>query len=327
MILGTASPEHFRRTENYQWAHDMYKQSVANTWFPEEQPLSEDLPDFESLTDDEKHIFEMILAFFNPAEFIVNRSIALGVYPNITSPEAHMYTARWMMEEANHSETMEYVLQSFPVDRDKIYNMFTDYKSTLAKDKFLEGYIKSMSEGDVDIDTVEGKQQFIKNLIATNVVAESIWFYGGFMVILAFRQRNKMKNFANLIKWILRDESLHIAFGMQLILTSLEENPDIVTDEFAEEIRSMILQGVELEMNYNKEILPNGVLGLNTEYCNQYIQYIADRRLEELGFEPEYNVENPAKFMTIANDQLELVNFFETVNTNYEVNANASAEK
>jgi len=85
----------------------------------------------------------------------------------------------------------------------------------------------------------------------------------------------------------------------------------------------MVVKGVELEMAYNEDLFPNGILGLNADYVNQYVQYVADRRLEELGFDPHYNVTNPAKWMTTSTDVYELVNFFEQQNTSYEVNAKA----
>jgi len=120
--------------------------------------------------------------------------------------------------------------------------------------------------------------------------------------------------------WVIRDESLHLQFGINLILTVLEENEDLQDAEFADEIRNMILAAVEMEEAYNRDLLPKGILGLNADYVNQYVKYLADRRLEELGFEAHYNVSNPAKWMATANDTLQLVNFFEATNTSYEVN-------
>ena len=89
------------------------------------------------------------------------------------------------------------------------------------------------------------------------------------------------------------------------------------------EIKNIIIEGVNLETQYNKDLFPRGILGLNSDYVNQYVQYVADRRMEELGFAPHYNVTNPAKWMSTATDVYELVNFFEAQNTNYEVNAKA----
>lgn len=193
-----------------------------------------------------------------------------------------------------------------------------------AKEDFINKYMKRMTEVTLNIDSAEGKKDFIRNLVATNIVMEGIWFYSGFMVMLSFRQRNKLRNFGSMINWVLRDESLHLKFGMNLIMNILEENSELLTEEFANEIRNIIIEGVDLEVNYNKDLFPKGILGLNAEYVNQYVQYVTDRRLEELGLPTHYNVTNPAKWMTTATDVYELVNFFEQQNTSYEVNAKAS---
>ena len=179
----------------------------------------------------------------------------------------------------------------------------------------------------LDIDSPEGKKDFIRNLVATNIVMEGIWFYSGFMVVLSFRQRNKLRNFASMINWVIRDESLHLKFGMSLIMNILEENPELLTAEFAEELRNIVIEGVDLEVAYNQDLFPTGILGLNSEYVNQYVKYVADRRLEELGMPKHYNATNPAKWMSTATDVYELVNFFEAQNTAYEVDAHGHSKK
>ena len=217
--------------------------------------------------------------------------------------------------------SFEYVLETFPIDRNEAYNSHVDIPSMARKEEFEVGYIRRMTEETLDITTTAGKQDFVRNLVAYNVILEGIWFYSGFMVALSFRQRNLLRNFGSLMDWVVRDESLHLKFGINLILTVLEENPDLQTPEFAAEIKQMILDAVEMEEAYNRDLLPGGILGLNADYINQYVKYLADRRLDELGFGVHYNVANPAKWMAAANDTLELVNFFESINTSYEVNA------
>ncbi len=320
-ILGTGIQDGLRlKPVNYQWAYDLYEQAVANTWFPNEIQLGQDLADWEKMSDEEKHAVQFLMSYFNPNELIVNKALAFGVYPYINAPEAHMYIAKQMWEEANHCMTFEYVLETFPLDRDAAYDAHIDIPSMARKEAFEVKYITRMTEDKLDISTVEGKQDFIRNLVAYNIILEGIWFYSGFMVALSFRQRNLLRNFASLIDWVVRDESLHLKFGINLILAVLEENPEIQTEEFAAEIKQMILDAVEMEEAYNKDLLPNGILGLNADYINQYVKYLADRRLEELGFDAHYNVSNPAKWMSAANDTLQLVNFFESTNTSYEVN-------
>src|SRR6478609_4565163 len=280
---------------------DLYDQAVVNTWFPNEIQLGEDIADFKKMTDEERHAVTFLMSYFNPNELLVNKALAFGVYPYVSAAECSLYLAKQMWEEANHCMSFEYVLETFPIDREAAYN------------------------SHVDIPTTEGKKDFVRNLVAYNVILEGVWFYSGFMVALSFRQRNLLRNFGSLIDWVVRDESLHLKFGINLILTVLEENPELQTPEFANEIRQMILDAVEMEERYNHDLLPGGILGLNANYINQYVRYLADRRLEELGFEAEYKVSNPAKWMATANDTLELVNFFESTNTSYESNAKASS--
>lgn len=328
MLLGKASPEDYNlHPSQYPWARELYDQAVRNTWFPHEIALKEDLDDWAKMSADERHAVEFLVSFFNPAELIVNRSIALGIYPYLKSAECHLYLAKQMWEEANHCVAFEYVLETFPLDRDKVFGLHTTVPAMVAKEDYIMEYVKKMTEDELNIETDEGKKDFIRNLIVTNVVAEGIWFYSGFMVALSFRQRNQLRNLGSMIAWILRDESLHLKFGINLILNILEENPQIVTPEFAQEIRDLIIRGVEVEVAFNQGLFPRGILGLNADYVNQYVQHIADRRLTELGMEKHYNAANPAKWMSTATDVFELVNFFEAQNTNYEVNSGDQKKK
>ena len=324
-ILGTGIQDGLLlKPIHYQWAMDLYDQAVANTWFPNEIQLGQDLADWKKMTDEEKHALTYLMSYFNPNELLVNKALAFGVYPYVNAAECHLYLAKQMWEEANHCMSFEYVLETFPIDREQAYENHVEIPSMIAKEEFETKYIKRMTEDTLDITTTEGKKDFVKNLIAYNIILEGIWFYSGFMVALSFRQRNLMRNFGSLMDWIIRDESLHLKFGINLILTVLEENEDLQTEEFAAEIKQMILDAVAMEEQYNKDLLPKGILGLNADYVNQYVKYLTDRRLEELGFEAHYKVSNPAKWMAAANDTLELVNFFESTNTSYEVNSGKS---
>ena len=321
-ILGTGIQDGLLlKPINYQWAMDLYDQAVANTWFPNEIQLGQDLADWKKMSDEERHAVTYLMSYFNPNELLVNKALAFGVYPYVNAAECHLYLAKQMWEEANHCMSFEYVLETFPIDREKAYAAHVDVPSMAAKEEFETKYIKRMTEETLDITTTEGKKDFVRNLIAYNIILEGIWFYSGFMVALSFRQRNLLRNFGSLMDWIIRDESLHLKFGINLILTVIEENEDLQTEEFADENKNMILEAVALEEEYNKELLPKGILGLNADYVNQYVKYLTDRRLEELGFEAHYKVSNPAKWMAAANDTYELVNFFESTNTSYEVNA------
>jgi ribonucleoside-diphosphate reductase beta chain len=201
-ILGTGIQDGLLlKPVKYKWAMDLYNQAVANTWFPNEIQLGQDLADWKAMSDEERHAVTFLMSYFNPNELLVNKALAFGVYP---------YAA--------HIET----------------------PSMARKEEFETKYIKRMTEETLDITTTEGKKDFIRNLIAYNIILEGIWFYSGFMVALSFRQRNLLRNFASLISWVVRDESLHLKFGINLILTTLEENEDLQTEEFATEIKPTV---------------------------------------------------------------------------------------
>ena len=236
---------------------DLYDQAVANTWFPNEIQLGEDLADFERMSDEERHALTFLMSYFNPNELLVNKALAFGVYPYVNAAECHLYLAKQMWEEANHCMSFEYVLETFPIDREAAYDSHvTRAVDGAPRRSSRSGSSRRMTEQTLDITTTEGKQDFVRNLVAYNVILEGIWFYSGFMVALSFRQRNLLRNFGSLIDWVVRDESLHLKFGINLILTVLEENPDVATDEFAAEIQQMILDAVEMEEAYNRDLLP-----------------------------------------------------------------------
>ncbi|HEU5121675.1 MAG TPA: ribonucleotide-diphosphate reductase subunit beta, partial [Candidatus Saccharimonadales bacterium] len=233
-ILGTGIQDGLLlKPIHYQWAMDLYEQAVANTWFPNEIQLGQDLSDWKKMSSEERHALEFLMSYFNPNELLVNKALAFGVYPYVNAAECHLYLAKQMWEEANHCMSFEYVLETFPIDRNKAYAAHVDVPSMARKEAFETKFIKRMTEDTLDISTTEGKKDFVRNLIAYNIILEGIWFYSGFMVALSFRQRNLLRNFGSLMDWIIRDESLHLKFGINLILTVLEENEDLQTEEFA----------------------------------------------------------------------------------------------
>ncbi|MDP9026711.1 MAG: ribonucleotide-diphosphate reductase subunit beta, partial [Actinomycetota bacterium] len=219
-ILGTGLQDGLLlKPIKYQWAMDLYDQAVANTWFPNEIQLGEDIADFKRMTDEERHAVTFLMSYFNPNELLVNKALAFGVYPYVSAAECSLYLAKQMWEEANHCMSFEYVLETFPIDREAAYNSHVDVPSMARKEEFELKYIRRMTEQTLDIATVEGKKDFVRNLVAYNVILEGVWFYSGFMVALSFRQRNLLRNFGSLMDWVVRDESLHLKFGINLILT------------------------------------------------------------------------------------------------------------
>ncbi len=304
---------------HYPWAYAHVQQAKRNTWFPEEAPLHDDLQDWnERLTDEDKHAVEMLLGFFNPMESLVTTNLIMAIYPVVTAPEARLYLVRQAWEEANHVMAFEYVIKTLPVDREKVFNLHKDHPAVQAKEAFQTKLLQDFLDYG-DLSTLEGKQRFLYNLIGYFVVLEGIFFYSGFALALAFRQRGLMRGLCTIIDWVLRDESLHLSFGICLILEFLREHPEVMTAEMAQRVRKLILEAVRLEEDYNRAVLPKPLLGLNAEALNGYVRYVADRRLEELGLQPEFRQPNPLKWMAAQVDAPELVNFFEARNVNYEV--------
>ncbi len=196
----------------YQWAMDLYNQAVANTWFPNEVQLVQDLAAFEKLTDDEKHALKTVISYLNPNELLINKSLAFGIYPYVNAAEAHLYLSKQMWEEANHFMTFEYIIETFPFDRQEIYAAGYGKKSLKDKSDFQTKYVGRMLNDKLDVTTTEGKKDFVRNLVAYNIVLEGIWFYSGFMVGMSFRRRNLLRNVGSLLDWITKDENLQFNF-------------------------------------------------------------------------------------------------------------------
>ncbi|MGQ9753266.1 MAG: ribonucleotide-diphosphate reductase subunit beta [Thermaceae bacterium] len=315
---------------SHPWAYAHVLQGKRNTWFPEEVPLSEDVEVYKALPEEERHAVDVMLGFFNPMESLVAHNLVLSVYPHATAPEARLYLARQIWEEANHTMAFEYVLKTLPVDREKVFGLHKDEPAVQAKEAFLQGLTRELlgisPSGSVlprpDLSTKEGQVRLLRNLVGYYIVLEGIFFYAGFLLALAFRRQNKLKGLASIVDWVIKDESLHLSFGIHLILGFLEEFPDVVTEEVGQDLRGLILKAVELERAYTRVVFEKPILGLSQETVMGYVEYIADRRLEELGLPQAFFRENPAKWLAVELDLPEQVNFFEAVNTSYEVGGN-----
>lgn len=305
----------------YPWAYAHAQQGKRNTWFPEEIPLADDVRDWEErLTPTERRAVELLLGFFNPMESLVTHNLVLSIYPVLTAPEIRLYLARQIWEEANHTMAFEYVLKTLPVDRQRVFGAHRDVPAIRAKEEFQRRLAEAVARRP-DVSTLAGRQTFLRNLVGYYVILEGVFFYAGFLFAYTFRRRNLLKGLATLVDWVLKDESLHLSFGIHLILTILQEYPELMTRELARELKELILQAVELEREYNRTLLPEPILGVSADYLNAYVEYVTDRRLEELGLGAHFGTPNPAKWMATEVDVPEIVNFFEARNVHYEVAA------
>ncbi len=305
----------------YNWARKHYKDGVANNWTPEEVNMQKDVETWRSpdeLTEDERRLVLWNLGFFSTAESLTANNIVLSVYRHVTNPECRQYLLRQAYEEAIHTDTFIYCCDTLGLDPDEVYNMYHTVPSIKAKDDFVTGMTKSILDPGFTTDGTANIQRFVHDLVGFYVIMEGVFFYAGFVMILSFLRQNKMVGIGEQFQFILRDESVHLAFGTDLINTIVQENPDIWTEDFKRQIIENVSKAVELENAYANDCLPHGILGLNADSVHQYIQHIADRRLERIGLPKIFQTRNPFPWMSEVIDLKKEKNFFETRVTEYQ---------
>lgn len=305
----------------YLWARQHYKDGVANNWTPEEISMQKDVEQWKStsaLSEAERRLILWNLGFFSTAESLTANNLVLTVYRHVTNPECRQYLLRQAYEEAVHTDTFIYCCDSLGLDPDEIFNMYNSVPSIKAKDDFVVDLTKAILEPDFNTKGPENIRKFIHDLIGFYVIMEGIFFYAGFAMMLALKRQNKMVGIGEQFEYIMRDESLHLAFGCDLINTIIKENPDVWTQEFQDEVVDLVKQSVVLEKTYAFDACPNGMLGINAEQFSDYVEYIADRRLERINLPKQYGKANPFPWMSQSTDLAKEKNFFETRVTEYQ---------
>ena len=305
----------------YFWAREHYKTGVANNWVPEEIAMQDDVEQWKSdieINDFERKLILMNLGFFSTAESLTANNVVLAIYNHVTNPECRQYLLRQAYEEAIHTDTFIYCCDTLGLDPDEIYNMYKTVPSIKEKDEFVINLTNSVFNPDFRTDSKENIQKFLRDLVGFYVIMEGIFFYAGFAMMLALKRQNKMVGIGEQFEFIMRDESVHLAFGCDLINTIKTENPEIWTEEFKQEITELIKKSVELEKKYAYDACPDNLLGINPHQFTDYVEYIADRRLERIGLLKIYKKDNPFPWMSQATDIAKEKNFFETRVTEYQ---------
>jgi ribonucleoside-diphosphate reductase beta chain len=307
----------------YHWAWEHYLNGCANHWMPTEVPMSKDIELWKSnkLSKDERLLIMRVLGFFSTAESLVGNNLTLAIFKHITNPEARQFLLRQAFEEAIHTHAFHYIVESLSLNEGEVFNMYNEINSIHEKDQFEMKLTADVVKDDFSTDTFEGKQKFLENLIGFYIIMEGIFFYSGFVMMLSFHRQNKMTGIGEQFQYILRDETVHLNFGIDLINGIKEENSELWTPEFQKHIIDLIKQAVELEILYAKDCLPNGILGLTASMFREYVQYIADRRLERIGLKAQYGSKNPFPWMSETIDLGKEKNFFETRVTEYQSSA------
>lgn len=312
----------------YKWAREHYKKGVNNNWTPEEIPMMADIElwkkpeNLGGLTPDERRMILWNVGFFSTGESLTANNLVLAIYKHVTNPECRQYILRQSFEEAIHTDMFIYACDSLGLNPDEVYNMYNTVPSIKAKDDFVIEMTSDILDPNFTTETPAKIQTFVRNLLGYYVIMEGIFFYAGFAMMLNLMRHNKMTGIGEQFQYVLRDESVHLAFGADLINTVVAENPEIWTTEFKQELTDKIKRAVELECDYATDALPRGILGMNAAIVKQYMEYIGDRRLERIGLKPIYGTANPFPWMSEIMDLKKEKNFFETRVTEYQTAGN-----
>jgi len=306
----------------YKWAWHYYLDGCANHWMPTEVSMQRDIEQWRNptaFTPAERHIIKRNFGFFSTAETLVGNNIVLVIYKWIDNPECRQYLLRQAFEEAIHVHAFQYIIESLSMDDGELFNMYREVKAIYNKDEYCMRLTDRIQKLDFEIQSLEGKQALVDNLIGYYGILEGIFFYSGFVILLSFGRQNRLPGACEQIQYILRDESVHMNFGIEMINTIIDENSEIWTEGFKSSIIDKIKKAVELECGYADDCLSQGgILGLNSELLREYVQYIADRRLEKLRLPKLYGSENPFPWMSEVIDLKKEKNFFETRVTEYQ---------
>ena len=305
----------------YEWAWKKYLDGSANHWMPEEIAMHDDIKlwnDPKGLTEDERKIVETNLGFFSTADSLVANNLVLAVYKHITNPECRQYLLRQAFEEAIHTHAYTYCVQSLGLDESRIFNMYREIPAVATKAEWALPFTQSLGDPNFKTGTLENNQRLLRDLIAFYVVFEGIFFYVGFTQILSMGRRNKLTGVAQQFQYILRDESMHMNFGIDVINQIKLENPELWQPNFQEEMIKLVRKGVELETQYAYDTMPKPILGINASLYEEFIKFIANRRLAQIGLSEQYpGATNPFEWMSEIMDLKKEKNFFETRVTEY----------
>ncbi len=306
----------------YDWAWQKYLDACANHWMPQEINMNADIAlwkDPNGLTEDERTIIKRNLGFFSTADSLVANNLVLAVYRHITNPECRQYLLRQSFEEALHTHAYQYVVESLGLDEGEIFNMYREVPAVARKAEWALPYTQYLADPYFHTGTRENDQKLLRELVAFYVIFEGIFFYVGFVQVLSMGRRNKMTGTAEQFQYILRDESMHMNFGIDVINQIKIENPHLWTESFKQELVDMIRDAVALEAQYAHDTMPRGVLGLNSPMFEEYLQFIANRRCSQIGLPEQYpGAANPFPWMSEVLDLKKEKNFFETRVTEYQ---------
>ena len=301
------------RPMKYSVFYDMYRDAIKNTWTVEEVDFSTDVVDLNSrLMPAEKHLINRLVAFFATGDSIVSNNLVLNLYKHINSPEARMYLSRQLYEEALHVQFYLTLLDTYIPDHDERQQAFSavhNIPSIKRKAEFCFKWIDSINTLD-RIETPAHRRQFLLNMVCFAGCIEGLFFFAAFAYVYFMRSKGLLNGLASGTNWVFRDESCHMAFAFEVINTIRDEEPELFDEHLEADIVKMFEEAVECEVMFAEDLLGGGISGMSIKDMRTYLEFVADQRLRNLGFQPRFNVKNPFAFMELQDVQ-ELSNFFE----------------
>lgn len=319
LIIGSENGVNQILPHKNKWAWDLYKLGKNNNWNPEEIPMIKDVQNWKKkgvITEDERLLIKRCLGFFAGTESLVGNNL-FTLFKYITDPECRQYMSRQMYEECLHNDTIVYICDSLDLDIDEVYGAYESIPSIKAKDDFLMNVTHDLQSAQIDVSTDAGIREVIKGAFMYWVVCEGTFFYSGFAMLLAMSE--KIPGIAEQIQYTLRDETIHIKFGTEMLNKIREQNSSVWDETLDGELTEYLHQAVELEIQYAEDVLPTGILGLNSKMFVNYMQHIANRRLTGLNMRPRYpETGNPFPWLSETIDLDKQKNFFETKVIDYQ---------
>jgi ribonucleoside-diphosphate reductase beta chain len=313
------------RPMRYPHFYDRFRDAIKNTWTVEEVDLHSDLKDLARLSPAEQHLVGRLVAFFATGDTIVANNLVLNLYQHINSPEGRLYLSRQLYEEAVHVQFYLTLLDTYvPDERDRAeaFAAVDNIPSIKRKADFCFRWIDSVFSLR-QLTTAADRRAFLLNVICFAACIEGLFFYGAFAYVYFLRSRGLLNGLASGTNWVFRDESMHMAFAYDVIETVRAEEPDLFDDDMRQQVREMLSEAVECEVQFADDLLEQGVSGMSPADMREYLQHVADRRLGQLGLEPLYGSRNPFAFMELQDVQ-ELSNFFERKVSAYQVGVSGS---
>ncbi|WP_240126255.1 ribonucleotide-diphosphate reductase subunit beta [Thermomonas alba] len=309
------------RPMRYPQFYEMYRNAIRNTWTVEEINFEIDLNDLRhKMMLADRHLIHRLVAFFATGDSIVSNNLVLNLYRHLNAPEARMYLSRQLYEEALHVQFYLTLLDNYlpdPEERFRAFAAVENIASIRKKAEFCFKWIDSIHDLD-RIQTRAQRRQFLLNQICFAACIEGLFFFAAFAYVYYLRSRGLLPGLASGTNWVFRDESCHMQFAFECVRTIRAEEPELFDAEMEQQVRAMLGEAIECEMQFAEDVLSGGVAGISTRDMRQYLQHCADAHFDKLGMPRQYHVRNPLPFMELQDVQ-ELTNFFERRVSAYQV--------